>query len=73
MIVKPNYEGSSKGIGDDVGRARRRASWPTLLPRALRAYPDGVLVEEFIAGTDITVRFLEGVGDDGVLLRRSST
>ena len=27
-----------------------------------------MLVEEFIAGTDVTVPFLEGHGDDGVLL-----
>ena len=39
-----------------------------MLPRALRNYPAGVLVEEFIAGTDVTVPFLEGRGDDGVLL-----
>src|SRR5262247_2697766 len=57
VIVKPNYEGSSKGIGDDA-----------VLPRALRAYPNGVLVEEFVAGTDVTVPFLEGRGDEGVLL-----
>ncbi|HXI59618.1 MAG TPA: ATP-grasp domain-containing protein [Polyangia bacterium] len=67
VIVKPNYEGSSKGIGDDavVRDARTLAE---MLPRALRAYPNGVLVEEFVAGTDVTVPFLEGRGDDGVLL-----
>src|SRR4051812_26917231 len=67
VIVKPNYEGSSKGIGDDavVRDARALAE---VLPRALRAYPTGVLVEEFVAGTDVTVPFLEGRGDEGVLL-----
>ena len=67
MIVKPNYEGSSKGIGDDavVRDARALAE---VLPQALRAYPNGVLVEEFMAGTDVTVPFLEGRGDEGVLL-----
>ena len=39
-----------------------------VLPQALRAYPNGVLVEEFVAGTDVTVPFLEGRGDEGVLL-----
>jgi len=39
-----------------------------VLPQALRAYPTGVLVEEFVAGTDVTVPFLEGRGDEGVLL-----
>ena len=36
--------------------------------KALRAYPDGVLVEEYVDGIDVTVGFIEGVGhDDGVL------
>jgi D-alanine-D-alanine ligase len=67
VIVKPNYEGSSKGIGDDAV-ARDPRALAELLPRALRAYPNGVLVEEFIAGTDVTVPFLEGRGDEGILL-----
>ena len=66
-IVKPNYEGSSKGIGDDAV-ARDAKALAEALPRALRAYPAGVLVEEFIAGIDVTVPFLEGLGDEGVLL-----
>jgi D-alanine-D-alanine ligase len=67
VIVKPNYEGSSKGIGDDavVRDARVLAE---LLPRALRSYPNGVLVEEFVPGSDVTVPFLEGRGDEGILL-----
>jgi D-alanine-D-alanine ligase len=67
VIVKPNYEGSSKGIGDDavVRDARALAD---VLPRALRSYPNGVLVEEFVPGSDVTVPFLEGRGDEGVLL-----
>ena len=67
VIVKPNYEGSSKGIGDDAVVRDPRAL-ADLLPRALRAYPSGVLVEEFVAGTDVTVPFLEGRGDEGILL-----
>src|SRR5882672_7038678 len=67
VIVKPNYEGSSKGIGDEAV-VRDPKTLAEALPRALRAYPNGVLVEEFIAGTDVTVPFLEGRGDEGVLL-----
>jgi len=67
VIVKPNYEGSSKGIGDDaVARDARQLG--EMLPRAVRNFPNGVLVEEFVPGTDVTVPFLEGYGDDGVLL-----
>jgi D-alanine-D-alanine ligase len=67
VIVKPNYEGSSKGIGDDA-IARDGKALAEMLPKVLRKFPAGVLVEEFIAGTDVTVPFVEGIGDDGVLL-----
>lgn len=67
VIVKPNYEGSSKGISDDAV-ARDLRSLTEILPRALRRYPAGVLVEEFIAGVDVTVPFVEGIGDEGVLM-----
>jgi D-alanine-D-alanine ligase len=67
VIVKPNYEGSSKGIGDE-SVARDPRALVDMLPRALRKYPAGVLVEEFVPGTDVTVPFVEGVGDEGVLM-----
>ncbi|HEY5285444.1 MAG TPA: D-alanine--D-alanine ligase, partial [Polyangia bacterium] len=47
VIVKPNFEGSSKGIGDEAV-ARDPRALLDMLPRALRKYPAGVLVEEFI-------------------------
>jgi D-alanine-D-alanine ligase len=67
VMVKPNYEGSSKGIGDDAV-VRDPKALADILPRVLRKYPSGVLLEEFISGTDVTVPFIEGMGDDGVLL-----
>src|SRR5678816_3011206 len=71
VIVKPNHEGSSKGIyngalGSSVVKEPKDLSG--VLKSALRQYPDGVLVEEYIAGLDIAVGFIEGVGhDDGLL------
>ncbi|MBI5477267.1 MAG: ATP-grasp domain-containing protein [Deltaproteobacteria bacterium] len=67
VIVKPNYEGSSKGIGEDAV-ARDGKQLLKILDRALEAYPLGMLCEEFIPGTDISVPFLEGCGDEGLLL-----
>jgi len=68
VMVKPNFEGSSKGITqdsvvEDAGRLHQAVE------EALRAYPAGVLVEEFIRGRDITVPFLEAAAEDrfGVL------
>jgi D-alanine-D-alanine ligase len=67
VIVKPNFEGSSKGIGDEAVVRDPRAL-ADLLARVVRKYPAGVLVEEFITGVDVTVPFIEGLGDEGVLL-----
>jgi D-alanine-D-alanine ligase len=67
VIVKPNYEGSSKGIGDDAV-IREPRLLAEMLPRTLRKYPAGVMVEEFVPGIDVTVPFLEGAGDEGVLM-----
>ena len=59
VIVKPNFEGSSKGISLDS-----IVEDPHVLPmrvgEILARYPLGVLVEEFIEGRDVTVPFLEG-------------
>ncbi|GAB4290447.1 MAG: hypothetical protein Kow0090_03520 [Myxococcota bacterium] len=58
LIVKPNFEGSSKGITLDSivespdGLVQKVAG---LLVR----YPAGVLVEEFIQGRDVVVPFIE--------------
>jgi D-alanine-D-alanine ligase len=60
-IVKPNFEGSSKGITQasvvtDAGALAR------VVGDILTRYPDGVLVEEFVDGADVSVAWVEGVG-----------
>jgi len=86
VIVKPNHEGSSKGIYNNAPNSVQPSGrpWPpwtaggsvikeprdlaAALKVALRAYPDGVLIEEYIDGLDIAVGFIDGVGhDDGLL------
>ena len=76
VIVKPNHEGSSKGIyNSDLARGvigssvvKEPRDLAAALKAALRQYPEGVLVEEYIEGADIAVGFIEGVGhDDGLL------
>jgi len=68
VMVKPNFEGSSKGItqasvAETVEQAR------TKVAEALARYPTGVLVEEYINGRDLTVPYLQAVQNDfdGVL------
>ena len=58
MVVKPNFEGSSKGITQDSVVGNQDAL-EACVRRTLAAYPDGALVEEFIEGIDVTVSFLE--------------
>src|SRR4029078_1958819 len=63
LIIKPNHEGSSKGIynGADLNRSvaspgsvvRELRELQGALKTILRAYPDGVLVEEYIEGIDV--------------------
>lgn len=58
LLVKPNYEGSSKGISQDsvchtIEHARVQ------IDRLLQRYPQGVNVEQYIEGRDITVPLLE--------------
>ncbi|HEY2028738.1 MAG TPA: ATP-grasp domain-containing protein [Myxococcales bacterium] len=58
LIVKPNFEGSSKGITQDsVVEDRQRLK--ALVEKQLARFPSGVLVEEYIPGKDLTVAFLE--------------
>ncbi len=61
VIVKPNFEGSSKGISESsivesAGELRR------LVDEALPRYPAGLLCEEFIEGSDVTVPYLQTRG-----------
>ena len=60
-IVKPNAEGSSKGISD-VAIVTDRASLQMLVDKNLRLYRQDMLVEEYIAGREFTVGVL-GNGD----------
>ena len=54
VIVKPNFEGSSKGITQD-SVAETVAELKEKVAAALERYPAGVLVEEYISGRDLTV------------------
>ena len=60
-IVKPNFEGSSKGI-TAASIARDRSRLADIVAGALARYPDGVLVEELVDGIDIGVGWFAGIG-----------
>ncbi len=68
VIVKPNFEGSSKGITQDsVVESPERLH--EAVREALARYPAGALVEEYVVGRDVTVPFLEAAAPErgGVL------
>lgn len=63
VIIKPNFEGWSRGISDDslatsLSEARHKAE------ELLHHFPDGILIEEYIPGLDLTVPFLEAADND---------
>ncbi len=68
VIVKPNFEGSSKGITQD-SVVEDPVRLHEVVRESLSRYPAGLLVEEFIAGRDVTVPFLEAAAPErgGVL------
>lgn len=61
VIVKPNYEGSSKGITQD-SVAEDAIDLGRVLDDLLETYPEGVLLERYVAGTDVRVSRIDGVG-----------
>lgn len=68
VIVKPNFEGSSKGITQD-SVAESADELVRKTRDALAHYPAGVVVEEFVVGRDIAVPYLAAVANEfgGVL------
>lgn len=72
VIVKPNFEGASKGIYED-SVIESFGELVARLPEMLGQYPTGLLIEEFIVGKDIVVPFLENApgldpkGSPGIL------
>src|SRR5690606_26710880 len=71
VVVKPNHEGASKGIYNGARASsivKEHRDLASALKTALRTYPAGVLVEEYIEGIDVAVGYIAGVGhDDGLL------
>ncbi len=60
VIVKPNFEGSSKGISQ-ASVAADPQELARVLEDLLGRYPDGVLVERFVPGVDVRVVRVDGL------------
>ena len=59
-IVKPNFEGSSKGI-DPENVVEDPIELGRVLDLLLAKYPDGALVERYVPGIDVRVVHVEGL------------
>lgn len=66
VFVKPNYEGSSKGI-TSRSVCRDSDSFLQYAGECLRLFPNGILVERFVLGRDVAVPYISGLGESGVL------
>ena len=60
VIVKPNFEGSSKGIGQD-SVVEEPIALGRVLDELLAKYPDGALIERYVPGMDVRVVMVEGL------------
>lgn len=66
LFIKPNFEGSSKGI-DESNIVESEKDLKKRVQEMIKKYPDGLIVEEYIHGNDITVPFLEAETNDPIL------
>lgn len=60
LIIKPNAEGSSKGVTQD-SVVEDRDACERRIAQLLGRYPAGLVVEEFIVGRELSVPILEGL------------
>lgn len=66
VFVKPNYEGSSKGI-TSRSVCRDSDAFLAYASECLKLFPLGILVERFVLGRDVAVPYIAGLGDGGVM------
>jgi D-alanine-D-alanine ligase len=58
VIVKPNFEGSSKGLSS-ASVVENPEDLQERVAALLRDHPNGAMIEEFVPGRDVSVCFLE--------------
>lgn len=58
LLIKPNYEGSSKGITQDSVVADREQA-EHRIQELLESFPEGVNAEEYIQGRELSIPMLE--------------
>jgi D-alanine-D-alanine ligase len=67
VIVKPNFEGSSKGISSEWSVCEDAHELAEVVDRQLVRFETGLIVEKYLRGTDVACTFIDGIGSDGIL------
>lgn len=67
VIVKPNFEGSSKGISSAFSVCEDEQELSRVVDRQLARFPAGLIVEGFVRGVDVSCAFVDGLGEGGIL------
>lgn len=67
VIVKPNFEGSSKGISGSSSVCEDAHELAEVVDKQLPRYDTGLIVERYVRGTDVACHYVEGLGDGGIL------
>lgn len=67
VIVKPNFEGSSKGISSEWSVCEDAHELAEVVDRQLLRFDTGLIVEKYLRGTDVACTFVDGMGDGGIL------
>ena len=67
VIVKPNFEGSSKGISSEWSVCEDAYELAEVVERQLSRFETGLLVERYLRGFDVACCFVDGLGEGGIL------
>jgi D-alanine--D-alanine ligase len=67
VIVKPNFEGSSKGISGTSSVCEDAHELAEVVDRQLDRFEAGLIVERYLRGVDVACTYVEGLGQDGIL------
>lgn len=67
VIVKPNFEGSSKGITGDSSVCEDAYELAEVVDRQLARFEAGLIVERYLRGIDVACSFVGEIEPDGIL------
>lgn len=67
VIVKPNFEGSSKGIAGDSSVCEDAYELSEVVDRQLSRFDAGLIVERYLRGVDVACTYVAEIGQDGLL------